>query len=571
MTNVKINEISLTGSLTSGDSFIVLDTETQDTKRATINTITNYVNENTFRYPVVSDIAERNNLSVEDGDVVRVKSTGELFVWDNARTKWVLLPNSSTRPDFFYYDDVSYSFPVLYVSTTGSDDNGEGTQASPFRSVTRALQMIPRGYRTIVFVTVESGSYNDCRWHFPESADIQQGDVASGNTFYATPQIRVFSPSPYINGEEIYLSSSNLTASLVPHPSNNGNYAALSDFNVPTFTTPISSSDIKGDYILYGPPSSFFGFQTPGFSNRVVYSGSYDSGSLRVVNPRNNNLFEVGNYYLTNVDKLPQFTNLTTIINSCKNASTSVYNVCFKKTPTLKGINIYACSFQESGAWILSSDQINNALWNCSIKSSPAYTSGGYMWWQGAFRGGMSGCYIYNTKVNVSIGQYFSLAGVYESSLNIPKLITGTDDTSTSHGAGPSVGISYLGGMDFIGPGVGMQFSNTSVRASAGSGNFSFSGVSNPLVLCNNSFWGHLNPSAIGDCTAPVIVGTKSMTGNAFTTTQAGPGIAGWNITNTANPGQEVIVGAVTSSFAFSDLPQTDLILGTGSIGAIAR
>lgn len=59
MSNIRINEISLTGSLTSGDSFIVLDTETQATKRASIDTITNYVNENSYFFAVPSSSFKR--------------------------------------------------------------------------------------------------------------------------------------------------------------------------------------------------------------------------------------------------------------------------------------------------------------------------------------------------------------------------------------------------------------------------------------------------------------------------------------------------------------------------------
>jgi len=581
MGNIKINQIQLTGSLTSGDSFIVLDEETQATKRASLATISDYVKEDTLVHPAVDDMVARDALSAKEGDVVRVRSTGELFVYDGTDFLWRVIPNSSTKTEFFKYPSTSYAWINIYVDTNGNNTTGEGTEQNPFKSVSRALNSIPNGYKNRIYIRVAGGSYEDGNWDFPfPGATSPEDHEDPAGTSY--PLINVVGMSPYTDGEQIQIDSSHTTANYVAHPSGNGNYAALSDFNFPTFTTQTNFNDDSGQYFLMSGLNTAYG-NIPGWDARVVYKADNTTGLIRAVNQRNSNLYTTGTWHLVHKSQLPTFTKLGAIRNHKSNsAKVSIRNLAFDLT-SVYGTTIYGSSVQAAnvgfyccyfnyGAYYIDNNESDWAGFQYCIfnkRSDISYSP--LLWYKHSVRGTISNCYIKNTPVNVSSGQYQNLGGVYESTTSMTKLVTGTDDISTSHGAGPSVGISYFGAVDFIGPGVAMQFSNTSVRASAGSGNFSFSGVSNPLVLCNNSFWGHLNPSAIGDCTAPVIVGTKSMTGNAFTTTQAGPGIAGWNIINTVNPGQEVIVGAVTSSFAFSDLPQTDLILGTGSIGAIAR
>ena len=581
MANKKIDEIELTDSLTSDDSFIVLDQETQATKRTALSTISDYVKGDTLVHPDVDGMVARDALSAQDGDVVRVKSTGELFVYDGTDSLWRVIPNSSTKPEFFKYPAISYAWINIYVDTNGDNATGEGTEQNPFKSVSRALNSIPNGYKNRVYIRVAGGSYEDGNWDFPfPGATSPEDSEDPAATPY--PLINIVGMSPYTDGEQIQIDSSHTTANYVAHPSGNGNYAALSDFNFPTFATQTSFNDDSGQYFLVSGLNAAYG-NIPGWENRVVYKADNTTGLIRVVNQRNSNLYATGTWHLVHKNQLPTFTKLGQIRNHKSNSGkATIRNLAFDLTSVygdttygsaVQAANVgFHCCYFNYGAYYIDNNEADWAGFQYCIfnkRSDISYRS--LLWYKDSTRGTLTNCYFKNTQVNITTGQYQNLGGVHESTTSMTKLVTGTDDTSTSHGAGPSVGVSYFGGVDFIGPGVAMQLSNTSVRASAGSGNFSFSGVSNPLILCNNSFWGHLNPSAIGDCTAPVIVGTKSMAGSAYTTSQAGPGIAGWNITNISSPGEEVIVGAIETPFTFSQLPQSDLILGTGSIGAIAR
>jgi hypothetical protein len=528
----------------------------------------------------VDDMAARNALTPTDKQVVRVKSTGELFVYDATNAIWRNVPNSSTRPDFFLYDDsFTGDFAVIiHVTPAGSDENGEGTQTNPFRTVSRALDSIPNGYKAYVTVAVASGSYPDLRWSFPIAGSSGPDNTITST--FASPGVAIVGQSPYTDGEVINLSGGALTANFVPHPSGLGNYACQSDFNFPTYTTPINPADPSAQHFLYGPTSVVQGVYYPGLPSKIVYSADNTTGVTRLVHARNANLFSTGDHYLIHRDQLPTFDSLV-YINAV--GGDSYYGNAFVYSCKFKGFTfgfdfgIQSTNVSFTGCFIHSygiSWQGNNgisAFNNCIVEKSPTAFSG-QSWLSDASRGGYGECYFKDMKVNVTTGQYFNLGGVYESTASQVKLVTGTDDTSTSHGAGPSVGISYFGGCDFIGPGIAMQLVNTSVRASVGSGNFTFDGVDNPLILTSGSFWGHLNVTAIGTCTAPVIVGTKSMTGSGFITNQTGPGIAGWTVSNTANPGQEVQVGANPAPpVGFAALPQTDLALGNTSIGAIAR
>jgi hypothetical protein len=524
----------------------------------------------------VEDMAARNALTPSDKEVVRVKSTGELFVYDAANTVWRNVPNSSTRPDFFLYDDSGTTVVAVHVTPAGSDVDGEGTQTNPFRTVSRALDSVPNGYKCYVIVAVAGGNYPDIVWAFPTTGGAGTNDT-SGGTF-SSPSISIVGQSPYTDGEVINLSGGALTANNVPHPSGLGNYACQSDFNFPAYTTPINPADPAGQHLLYGPPTAVQGIYTPGFGGtKVVYSADNTTGVTRLVNKAGSNLFQTGDYYLINRDQLPTFDGLYEIRHEGEAfySTATIYN-CKIRT-FLFGIDLEVRSanvsftgcFVSSAGMVINSNSAADSLTNCIIAPITPGTRTNYV---GALRGGSTECYFKDTTVNATTGQYFNFGGVYESTASQVKLVTGTDSTSTSHGAGPSVGISYFGGCDFIGPGIAMQLVNTSVRASAGSGNFTFDNVTNPLILTSGSFWGHLNVTAIGTCTAPVIVGTKSMTGNGNVTNQTGPGIAGWTVSNTANPGQEVQVGANPAPpVGFAALPQTDLALGNTSIGAIAK
>jgi hypothetical protein len=48
---------------------------------------------------------------------------------------------------------------TLYVETTGSDSVGDGTQAAPFKTIQRALDVIPDGYGAIVIIQLGAGTF----------------------------------------------------------------------------------------------------------------------------------------------------------------------------------------------------------------------------------------------------------------------------------------------------------------------------------------------------------------------------------------------------------------------------
>jgi hypothetical protein len=180
MSNIRINEISLTGSLTSGDSFIVLDTETQATKRASIDTITNYVNENSYFFAVPSS-SSRDSI-----DVSQRKQGMHVLTLDDQRTyrligsdlsdnsNWVEIagfePAYITRTiTGSLFNGVPYAYDILdiYVEKEengGSDVTGDGTQAAPYSSIEKAFEKIPhtipdarKGY--YVYIHVGPGKF----------------------------------------------------------------------------------------------------------------------------------------------------------------------------------------------------------------------------------------------------------------------------------------------------------------------------------------------------------------------------------------------------------------------------
>lgn len=538
----------------------------------------------------VANMAARNALTPEPNQVVRVESTGELFVWDASTPQWRVVPNSSTRPDFFV-KNLTAGVVLLFCDPAGDDISGEGTQTSPFASVSRALDSIPHGFQNSVIIAVAAGTYADRDW----CLSAQPGSIApySQGTSTTPPAVSIAGQG-HLNGEAITITSANTTANLIPHPSGVGNYAAIRRFNFPTWSTSIPGplpsmwpavvTGAAPEYMLIREAFLAVGSSTvsvPAFSNFVVAPGSDNTtGQMHLVTT--GNIFSVGNYYLANVSQLPEFpllrgitvnTKIVFNVDACVFGYVSGANRFFPIV--LDAASFSGCVFSGGGYGRINSLQSTaTTLSNCYIRRHPTNDSAtSVMWFSNSTRAGFSGAYIRETSLNIITGQYWNLGGVYDTSpASRPKITFGGDAISTSHGAGPSVGVSYFGAVDMIGPGIGLQLVNTSIRYSVGSGNLTFDGVTNPMTLSSHSYWGHLNATTLGTCTAPVVIGPMSMTGSAFTNTPTAAGIAGWAglVTNTASPGQEVQVGANPVT-AFASLPQTDYPLGNTSIGAVGK
>lgn len=159
MANIRINEIQLTGTLTQGDSFIVLDTETQATKRATIATISDYANNNSYFF-AVPDSGSRDNIGLSSRKqgmhvlTLNDQRTYRLIGSDlSDNNNWVEIagfePAYATRTvTGSTFNGVPYSYDILdiYVETEtsgGNDLTGDGTQQSPYATIARALDKIP--------------------------------------------------------------------------------------------------------------------------------------------------------------------------------------------------------------------------------------------------------------------------------------------------------------------------------------------------------------------------------------------------------------------------------------------
>lgn len=159
MANIRINEIQLTGTLTQGDSFIVLDTETQDTKRATITTISDYANNNSYFF-AVPDSGSRNNIGLSSRKqgmhvlTLNDQRTYRLIGSDlSDNNNWVEIagfePAYVTRQvTGSTFNGVPYANDIfdIYVETEengGSNETGDGTQTNPFSSIEKAFDKIP--------------------------------------------------------------------------------------------------------------------------------------------------------------------------------------------------------------------------------------------------------------------------------------------------------------------------------------------------------------------------------------------------------------------------------------------
>lgn len=160
MANIKINQIELTGSLTSGDSFIVLDEETQATKRASLSTISEYASNNSY-FLAVADSQSRDSIDVsarKEGMHVTTlddQKTYRLIGSDlSDNSNWVEI--AGFTPAYITSVTETPSWNNTYVSKTvyfdiyiekeengGSDVTGDGTQESPFSSLAKAFEKIP--------------------------------------------------------------------------------------------------------------------------------------------------------------------------------------------------------------------------------------------------------------------------------------------------------------------------------------------------------------------------------------------------------------------------------------------
>ena len=533
----------------------------------------------------VEDMAARNALTPSDKEVVRVKSTGELFVYDASTTQWRVVPYSSTRPDFFLKNLTSTSV-LIFCDPAGDDISGEGTKASPFASVSRALDSIPNGFVSSVFIVVAPGTYDDRVWNFSATPG-SLAPYSRGNST-TEPIIRILGQG-HLNGELINIGAGNTTANNIPHPSGSGNYACIKQFNFPTWTAPIPGplpemfpvvvAGAAPEYMLMR--EAFITIQgeqvSAPSSSFVVAPGSDNAtGSMHLVTYAN--LFYTGNYYLTHVDQLPVFPNLRDIIVNPDIYLFDIYACHFgyvlgtdKAFPEFWYVsNLQGCVLSGglASGGLISKKNFATQVTSCYIRRNPANAStNSYLWLPEAVRGGMDSCYFRETTLLATKGYHYNFGGVHDTSPGArSKIVLGQDNPSGNQGAGPSVGILYFGNIDMIGPGIGVQAVSSSIRCT---GSITFDGVSNPLTLSSHSYFGNSGLS-IGTCTAPVVVGPMSMTGSASTTTPTSPGIAGWTITNTATPGAEVQVGAA-GTVTFGSLPQTDFSLGNTSIGAVAK
>ena len=519
----------------------------------------------------VEDMAARNALTPSDKEVVRVKSTGELFVYDATYSRWRVVPNSSTRPDYFTYVRSPFTPTYLYVDPAGSDDTGEGTQANPFASAARALNAVPHGYKRPIYIMVASGTYDDVEWVLPNIGAIMQSD-STGDLTLATTAIRIIGQSPYTDGEQITIGAGNTTANAVPHPSGLGNYACLSDFSFPTFSTPINPADPTGQYMLFGPPTSA---GTPSFAGgHVIYSADNTAGSVRLVTP--SNIFNTGTFYILRRDQLPTFTRLGEIRNFNGPANElAVYNLAFavELSGNTRQVIASSCAFQQcyfnAGAMLSYTEEGFNT---CIVDKEPGLGFTPYVYYKSSNQSIVQRSYFKDAYVAAGQGLYTTFQGVFESTgTAYPKIVTGILSNSSTGGAGGSVGFNFFGGCDFIGPGVGMQLANTSMRITSTYGNITFDGVSNPMLLASGSFVGVASGTAIGTGTDHITIGVHSATGSADAATPSAAGIAGWNVQNTATPGAEIQVGANPAPVTLASLPQTDFALGNASVGAVAK
>jgi len=528
----------------------------------------------------VADMAARNALTPTDRQVVRVASTGELFVYDASVPQWRNVPNSSTRPDFF----VPPSFPyangvVISVDASGDDANGEGTQGNPFATVSRALDSVPNGFENIIFILVAAGAYADVSW------DVT---AISGNK---DSSIIVWGQG-HVAGEKITVTAANTAASGIAHPSGSGNYASLRRFSFPTWTTaipgplpsmhPVVVPGAAPEYMLFSPfVYNVSGVSFQAASGDVVAPGSDNTtGQMDLV--RTSSLFETGDYTLAHVSQLPSFPNLERVrgpyggnfsIGGCAFGYDSFGDKYF---PSFRNVRGLGSCFLEGGSF---AELTNESVFQYNF----TFNRGNYIrrnatnvyapsviWFPTVTRSNLASCYIKDTTILLSSGSLTGTDSFYDTSAGArPKLVLGADGIDPNDVTGSHAAIYYLGNMDMVGPGVGIQMGNSSVRHTA---SITFDGVSNPLTLTSNSYWGRVSSSALGTCTEPVIIGPMSMTGSGNVSAPTAAGIAGWSgsLVNTNNPGNEVQVGAnaVTS---FAALPQTDFALGNLSIGAVGK
>jgi hypothetical protein len=510
----------------------------------------------------VADMAARNALTPDPNQVVRVESTGELFVWDASTPTWRVVPNSSTKPAFFKKTPFGVN-PYIYVSTTGSDVNGEGTQASPFASVTRALQSIPNGYVDNIFVLVEGGSYSDVEWIAPQPASRAAFNTEGGSSLTTT--ITIYGQG-HINSEIVTLGAGNLPASTVPHPSGLGNYASIRQYNFPVWTTAIPGSfptawpvSQVGTVPQYQLISALFsgGFYASTNGYTILPGSDNTTGNMRLLNA--SNLFSTGDYFIADRDSFPAFPSLTRIKGFAgvfPFLSMNALSFTSSLTLSIKNVSMRNC-YREGSLNFL---EANNLFSNVFAKGSSSTTV--------TFRDvGPSISYFSNVTVKLEQNSFLDLALFDSTGGAITKAQIGQSVyTDTNNGAATPSAAQYAGYLDFIGGGIGMSLLSSSILQY---NSFTFDGVSNPMVL-SRSHYARRAGGAIGTSTAPTIVGIQSSTGPATILTPSGAGVSGWTITNTSVAGQEIQVGGNVAS-TYASLPSTDFSLGNTSLGAVGR
>lgn len=107
-------------------------------------------------YIIVETTGARDSLTeVEEGTLVYVKSTNRIYILDADLTTW---NTYRILPNFKIKDELAtslFEMAFLYVSSSGNDETGVGSEAAPFATIQRCIDAIPphcKGYIQVQFM-----------------------------------------------------------------------------------------------------------------------------------------------------------------------------------------------------------------------------------------------------------------------------------------------------------------------------------------------------------------------------------------------------------------------------------